>query len=59
MLEDGEDFEACARRELYEETGVLARIEDPWWARVEPWRNPEDPELTPAWAFWRGIREER
>jgi hypothetical protein len=40
-----EDFEACASRELYEETGVLARIEDPWWARVEPWRNPEDPEL--------------
>ena len=24
---------------------MLARIEDPWWARVEPWRNPEDPEL--------------
>jgi 8-oxo-dGTP diphosphatase len=45
MLEDGEDFEVCARRELYEETGVLARIEVPWWARVEPWRNPEDPEL--------------
>jgi 8-oxo-dGTP diphosphatase len=45
MLEDGEDFEACASRELHEETGVLARIEDPWWARVEPWRNPEDPEL--------------
>jgi NADH pyrophosphatase NudC (nudix superfamily) len=45
MLEDGEDFEACARRELYEETGVWARIEDAWWARVEPWRNPDDPEL--------------
>lgn len=45
MLEDGEDFESCASRELYEETGVLARIEDPWWTRVEPWRNPEDPEL--------------
>ena len=45
MLEEGEDFEACARRELYEETGVLAEIEDPWWARVEPWRSPEDPEL--------------
>ena len=45
MLEEGEDFEACARRELYEETGVLARIEDPWWARVEPWRNPDDSEL--------------
>ena len=45
MLEEGEDFEACARRELYEETGVLARIETPWWARVEPWRYPDDPEL--------------
>jgi 8-oxo-dGTP diphosphatase len=45
MLEEGEDFEACARRELYEETGVLARIEAPWWARVEPWRDPDDPEL--------------
>jgi 8-oxo-dGTP diphosphatase len=45
MLEEGEDFEACARRELYEETGVRARIEDAWWARVEPWRNPDDPEL--------------
>jgi 8-oxo-dGTP diphosphatase len=45
MLEEGEDFEACARRELFEETGVRARIEDAWWARVEPWRKPEDPEL--------------
>jgi 8-oxo-dGTP diphosphatase len=45
MLEEDEDFEACARRELYEETGVRARIEDAWWARVEPWRNPDDPEL--------------
>jgi len=45
MLEEGEDFEACARRELYEETGVRAEIEVPWWARVEPWRTPDDPEL--------------
>jgi 8-oxo-dGTP diphosphatase len=45
MLEEGEDFEACARRELYEETGVRARIADPWWARVEPWHSPDDPEL--------------
>ena len=45
MLEEGEDFEACARRELYEETGVRARIEDAWWARVEPWRSPDDPDL--------------
>ena len=45
MLEVGEDFEACARRELYEETGVQSEIEDAWWARVEPWRNPDDPEL--------------
>ena len=45
MLEEGEDFEACARRELYEETGVRTRIEDAWWARVEPWRSPDDPDL--------------
>src|ERR687898_343847 len=30
---------------LREETGVRARIEDAWWARVEPWRNLEDPEF--------------
>jgi 8-oxo-dGTP diphosphatase len=45
MLEEGEDFVGCAARELYEETGVRAGIEDAWWARVEPWRGPEDPEL--------------
>jgi 8-oxo-dGTP diphosphatase len=45
MLEEGEDFVACANRELLEETGVRAVIADPWWARVEPWRDPDDPEL--------------
>lgn len=45
MLESGEDFVECARRELHEETGVRAEIEDAWWARVEPWRGPDDPEL--------------
>jgi 8-oxo-dGTP pyrophosphatase MutT (NUDIX family) len=45
MLEEGEDFAACALRELSEETGVLAAIEDAWWARVEPWRAPDDREL--------------
>jgi 8-oxo-dGTP diphosphatase len=45
MLEEGEDFVACARRELYEETGVGAEVEGAWWARVEPWRGPDDPEL--------------
>ena len=45
MLEEGEDFVGCARRELYEETGVRAGIKDAWWARVEPWRGPYDPEL--------------
>jgi 8-oxo-dGTP diphosphatase len=45
MLEEGEDFVACAGRELFEETGVRAGIEDAWWARVEPWRGPEDPDL--------------
>ena len=45
MLEEGEDFVGCARRELYEETGIRAVFEDAWWARVEPWRSPDDPEL--------------
>ena len=45
MLEEGEDFVACAVRELHEETGVRAGIEDAWWARVEPWHGPEDSEL--------------
>lgn len=45
MLESGEDFVACARRETLEETGVAADPEAVWWARVEPWRGPGDPEL--------------
>ena len=45
MLEAGEDFVACAVRELYEETGVRAEVGGAWWARVEPWRGPDDPEL--------------
>ena len=44
MLEPGEDFLACARRETLEETGLEAEPETAWWARVEPWRDPEDPE---------------
>jgi len=46
VLEPGEDFEACARREAEEETGL--KIEGPlraWWTRVEPWKAPDDPEL--------------
>ena len=46
MLEPGEDFEACARREAGEETGL--KIEGPlraWWTRVEPWKAPADPDL--------------
>ncbi|MEJ7842277.1 MAG: NUDIX hydrolase [Rubrobacter sp.] len=46
VLEPGEDFEACARREAAEETGL--KIEGPlraWWTRVEPWKAPDDPEL--------------
>jgi 8-oxo-dGTP diphosphatase len=46
ILEPGEDFVACARREAAEETGL--RIEGPlrpWWTRVEPWKAPDDPEL--------------
>ena len=45
MLETGEDFVACARRETFEETGLDVRPEAVWWARVEPWRSPEDPEF--------------
>ena len=45
MLEEGEDFVACAERELYEETGIEAEVGSAWWARVEPWRGPDDPEL--------------
>jgi 8-oxo-dGTP diphosphatase len=45
MLEPGEDFLACARRETIEETGLDAEPEVPWFARVEPWRSPEDPEI--------------
>jgi 8-oxo-dGTP diphosphatase len=45
MLEEGEDFVACARRETFEETGLDAEPEVAWFARVEPWRGPDDPEL--------------
>ena len=45
MLEPGEDFVAGARRETLEETGLDVEPEAAWWARVEPWRGPGDPEL--------------
>ena len=45
MLEPGEDFVTCARRETLEETGLDAEPTAAWWARVEPWRGPEDAEL--------------
>jgi 8-oxo-dGTP diphosphatase len=45
MLEPGEDFARCARREALEETGLDLEPEVAWWARVEPWRTPDDPEL--------------
>jgi 8-oxo-dGTP diphosphatase len=45
MLEPGEDFALCARRETLEETGLDVEPETIWWARVEPWRAPDDPEL--------------
>jgi 8-oxo-dGTP diphosphatase len=45
MLEPGEDFALCARRETLEETGLDVEPEVVWWARVEPWRSPDDPEL--------------
>ncbi len=45
-LDAGEDFEACARREALEETGLV--LDGPlsaWWTRVEPWKAPDDPEM--------------
>jgi 8-oxo-dGTP diphosphatase len=45
MLEPGEDFVACARRETIEETSLDVEPAVAWWARVEPWRGPEDTEL--------------
>ena len=45
MLDPGEDFLLCARRETLEETGLYIEPEAAWWARVEPWRSPDDPEL--------------
>ncbi len=45
MLEPGEDFVLCARREAFEETGLEVEPELVWWARVEPWHAPNDPEL--------------
>jgi 8-oxo-dGTP diphosphatase len=45
MLEKGEDFASCARRETLEETGLDAEPEIPWFARVEPWQSPEDSEM--------------
>ena len=51
MLEEGEDFVACARRETFEETGLDAEPEVAWFARVEPWRGPDDPELYAGVAF--------
>jgi 8-oxo-dGTP pyrophosphatase MutT (NUDIX family) len=45
MLERGEDFVACARRETFEETGLDASPAAAWFARVEPWRSAEDGEL--------------
>jgi 8-oxo-dGTP diphosphatase len=58
ILEPGEDFVACARREAGEETGL--EIEGslrPWWTRVEPWKAPDDPELYAGVGFlacWGG-----
>ena len=46
ILEPGEDFVACARREAAEETGLeIGPSLRPWWTRVEPWKAPDDPEL--------------
>jgi 8-oxo-dGTP diphosphatase len=52
MLEPGEDFVACARRETLEETGLDVEPEAAWWSRVEPWRGPGDPELYAGVGFF-------
>ena len=64
MLEKDEDFVECARRELYEETGIWAEVECAWWARVEPWRGQDDPELYAGVGFLArhpggGVRTEK
>ena len=51
MLEEGEDFVLCARRETFEETRIDAEPEAAWFARVEPWRSPDDPELYAGLGF--------
>ena len=51
MLEPGEDFALCARREAFEETGLDVEPEVVWWARVEPWRAPDDRELYAGMGF--------
>ncbi|MGB3684142.1 MAG: NUDIX hydrolase [Rubrobacteraceae bacterium] len=51
MLEPGENFVAAARRETLEETGLDTEPEVLWWARVEPWRGPGDPELYAGTGF--------
>jgi 8-oxo-dGTP diphosphatase len=46
ILEAGEDFVGCARREALEETGQeIGGPLSPWWTRVEPWKAHDDPEL--------------
>lgn len=45
LLEPGEDFVACARREALEETGLEVEPRAAWWTRVESWKAPDDPEL--------------
>lgn len=44
-VDPGEDFIRCAERELYEETGLRAKIETAWWTRIEPWKAPNDRDL--------------
>ena len=56
MLEEGEDFAACARRETLEETGVRPRSSRcPGGPGSSPGGTLRTPSSTPAWAFCRGI----
>lgn len=45
MLEPGEDFVLAAARETLEETGLKSEPRLAWWARVEPWKGPQDRNL--------------
>ncbi|MEN5231203.1 RNA pyrophosphohydrolase [Brevundimonas naejangsanensis] len=57
-VDDGEDLEAAARRELHEETGVrsialLGRTSE--WI---PYDFPQEPQGRKSWSGWKGQRQQ-